>query len=137
MKIELLATPGIKGAFKELKIQATRTYKSTNAPHFEVWEIEKNDLFFLEETLEWHNGWGHWAYSKGSNMGSAYNFLTVNNEFLIGWETQSGADTYDALSDYLYDGMGVHSHEEVCSMAVGLARANGKNLAQLFATYQG
>lgn len=137
MKIEILTTNGIKGAYKELDIQATRTYKSSDEPHFEVWEIEKQDLYKLENAAEWPRGWGNWTYSKGSRMGTACDFFTINNEFLIGWRTESGDDTYDKLTEYLRDGLGAKLHEDVCSMAVDLARVNGKTMAELFKIYEG
>ena len=39
MKIEILASGGIKNAFKELGIEATRTYKGTKKPYYQIWEL--------------------------------------------------------------------------------------------------
>ena len=100
MKIEILATNGIKSAFKEFNIAATRTYRDAEKSHFEVWEIEKSDLAKLENATEWHKGWGWYSYSKGSNLGSACDFFTVNGQFMIGWSTADSKDTYDTLNNY-------------------------------------
>ena len=137
MKIEILTTTGIKGAFKELGIAATRYYKGENEPRFEVWEIEKSDLVKLEEAEEWPKGWGWFGYSKGSRLGTACNFLTVNGKFLIGWFTASGEESYDKLTDYLYDGLGAKDNDDVCSMAVELAKVNGLTLTDLFKIFEG
>lgn len=137
MKIEILTTNGIKSAFRELNIKAARTYKSTETPHFEVWEIEKFDLHKLEEVNKWPKGWGLWAYGKGSGYGTACDFFTINGQFLIGWGSNTGNNTYDKLSDYLCSGLGKSSFEEICALASDLARTNGLSLAKLFKTYEG
>lgn len=137
MKIEILTTNGIKSAFKELNIAASRKYRKETEPRFEVWEIEKSDLVKLEEAEEWPKGWGWFGYSKGSRLGTACNFLTVNGEFMIGWFAASGEDTYDKLTDYLYDGLGAKDNDDVCAMAVELAKANGLTMEELFKTFQG
>lgn len=137
MKIEILTTNGIKSAFKELEISATRTYKDANESHLEVWEIEKPDLLKLEEAVEWPKGWGWYAHSKGCNRGSACNFFTVNGQFMIGWGTDDNKDTYDTLNDYLRDGLGLYNKDDICSTIVGLMRVNGMNMAKLLKTFQG
>ena len=137
MKIEILATNGIKSAFKELGISAARAYKATEEPHFEVWEIEKSDLAKLENATEWPKGWGWYAYSKGCNLGSACDFFTVNGQFMIGWSTSGKNDTYNTLIDYLHDGLKIFDRNDVCAAIVGLMRANGMTMAKLLKTYQG
>ena len=137
MKIEFLAGGGIKTAFNELGIEATMLFKGSNKPHYQVWEIEKSDLSKLEEAPEWKEHYGWWEYAKRSNMGTAVEFLTVNNQFMIGWETNDGNDTYDSLSDYFTDGLGVKNNAEVCALAVDLGRTNGMSLSKLFRTFEG
>ena len=44
MKIEILASGGIKNAFKELGIEATRTYKGTKKQYYQIWELKKSDI---------------------------------------------------------------------------------------------
>lgn len=137
MKVEILTSNGIKGAFKELNIAASRTYKSADDVNFQVWEIEKSDVEKLEETYEWHKGWGWWSYSKGNNLGSACDFFTVNNQFMIGWSTLGSTDTYDTLIDYLHDGLKIFDKDDVCGAIVGLMRTNGMSMSKLLKTFQG
>lgn len=137
MTIEILATNGIKSAFKELNIAATRAYKDAEKSHFEVWEIEKSDLNKLENAIEWHKGWGWYAYSKGSNLGSACDFFTINGQFMIGWSTSDGKDTYDTLLDYFYDGLKIYDKDDIVRAITGLMRTNGMTMTKLLKTYQG
>lgn len=137
MKVEILASNAIsKNSFQKLGIEANKTYKGEN---FSVWEIEKKDLRVLEEShdeeLFWQLGW--WVFSKGSNFGKPFDFLTINNQFLIGWEAENGNDTFDKLTDYLSDGLGITDNEEICGCAVDLARANGMSMSKLFKTCEG
>ena len=137
MKIELLCGGGIKTAFNELGIEATMTYRGSNKPHHQVWEIEKSDLNKLEDAVGWQDHWGWYAYTKRSNMGTAADFFTINGQFMIGWETNDKNDTYDSLDDYFTKGLGVHNHDEICALAVDLGRVNGMSLCKLFDTFEG
>ena len=93
----------------------------------------------LEEipAFEWKDEWGSWLYSTRSNMGAPYSFFTVKGEFMIGWDTTDGRDTYDTLMDYFYNGLGVGLEEYICMYAADLAKANGKTLSGLFEIYEG
>lgn len=138
MAVEILAGNGIQNAFAELGINATMTYRSSHEPYYEIWEVNKKDLRTLEEVSEWDdNNWGWWRAAKGSNMGTAANFLTINGQFMIGWEADSGNDTYDSLLDYFYNGIGVGMESNIIALAVDLARANGMSVARLFQTFEG
>ena len=134
---EILAGNGIQTAFKELGIKAKRTYKSSHEPFYEVWELDKKDLKILEDTYEWPDNYGWYRYSKGSNMGTAASFLTINGQFMIGWESKSGNDTYDTLLGYFCDGIGAGQPRNIIALAVDIARANGMSVAKLFKTYEG
>ena len=134
---EILAGNGIHKAFKELGINAKRNYKSAHEPYYEVWEIDKKDLRALEDAYEWPDEWGWWRYAKGSNQGTPVDFFTVNGQFMIGWETRDGNDTYDTLLDYFHQGLSVGMASNIIALAVDLGRANGKTVAQLFKTYEG
>lgn len=134
---EILAGNGIHKAFKELGIDAKRTYKSAHKPYYEVWEIDKKGFRTLEETYEWPDDWGWWRFAKGSNQGTPADFFTVNGQFMIGWETRDGKDTYDSLMDYFHQGMSIGMERNICALAVDLGRANGKTMAQLFEIYEG
>lgn len=167
MKVEILAGGGIKTAFKELGIEATRTYKGTDKTHYQVWEIEKSDMLKLDEMSEWPDHYGWWRYTKGSNMGTACSFFTVNGKELIAWDGPYREDLrddwddepieekeyyhysfkeyeeswkphkYDTLSDYFCDELGASTPKNVCALSVDLARANGLTMAKLFEIYEG
>ena len=134
---EILAGGGIHKAFKALRIKATRTYKSSYEPSYEVWELNKNDLKTLDEVMEWPDEFGWYKYAKGSNMGTAADFFTVNGQFMIGWETRDGKDTYNSLMDYFIEGLGIYAESLVCACAVDLARVNGMSMGRLFETFEG
>ena len=134
---EILGGNGLHNAFKELGVKAKMSYQMTKEPYYEIWELNKKDLKILEETYEWPDEWGWWRSAKGSNMGIPYEFFTVNGEFMIGWETRDGNDTYDTLMDYFHKGLSVGMESNICALSVDLARANGKTMATLFETYEG
>ena len=135
---EILAGNGIGNAFKDLGVNATMTYKMNHEPNYEVWELNKKDIRALEDAPEWNDEWGWWRYAaKGSNMGIPYEFFTVRGEFMIGWATTDGRNTYESLMDYFYNGLSIGLEEHICMLAVDLAKANGKTMATLFETYEG
>jgi hypothetical protein len=135
--MEILAGNGIHTALRALGIKAKMTYKGSKEPYYEIWELDKRDLKILEETPEWPDEWGWWRSAKGSNMGTAANFFTVNGQFMIGWETDGEHDTYDSLLDYFCYGIGASMESNVCALAVDLARVNGMTMSRLFQTYEG
>ena len=164
---EILGGGGLHKAFKTLGIQATRTYRGSEKPHYEVWELSKDDLKKLEYDTEWKDEWGWWRYAKGSNQGTPFEFFTVNGKELIAWNGPKREDlrddwnsepdeekaayhysfkeyeetqyphVYDNLLTYMSEELGASVERNVCALAVDLARANGMTLAQLFATYEG
>lgn len=164
---EILGGGGLYKAFKELGINATRTYRRSEKPHYEVWELSKDDLKKLEYAEEWKDEWGWWRFAKGSNMGTPFDFFQVNHKELIAWDGQKREDlrddwenesdeekavykysfrayqeeqyphSYDSLLSYMGEELGASVERNVCALAVDLARANGMTMAQLFATYEG
>jgi hypothetical protein len=134
---EIFGGNGLHRAFKALNIDAKRTYKSSHEPYYEVWELNKKDIKALEEIMEWQNDWGWWRSAKGSNMGTPVDFFTVNGQFMIGWETQDGNDTYDTLMDYFHKGLSIGMESNICALAVDLGRANGMTMSRLFQTFEG
>lgn len=134
---EILAGGGIHKAFKALGIEAKRTYKSSHAPYYQVWEVDKKGIHALEDAEEWPDEFGWWRSAKGSNQGTPADFFTVNGQFMIGWATRDGKDTYDSLMDYFHQGMSVGMESNICALAIDLGRANGKTMAQVFKTYEG
>lgn len=134
---EILAGGGIQNAFNDLGIKAKVTYQMSKEPYYEVWELDKKDLKALDEAPEWFDEWGWYRFAKGSNMGSAADFFTVNGQFMIGWESLDGNDTYDSLMDYFHKGMNVSMESTICAMAVDLGRANGMSMSKLFKAFEG
>lgn len=167
MAVEILAGNGIHKAFKALGINAKRTYKSAHEPYYEVWELDKKDLKTLDEAYEWPDEWGFYRFAKGSNMGTACSFFTVNGQELIAWDGAKRDDlyddwdsttfeeraeynhsfkkyeeemmpkVYDNLLHYMCEEIGAVMATNVCALAVDLARANGKTMAKLFEIYEG
>ena len=134
---EIFGGGGLHRAFKALGIDAKRTYKSAHEPYYEVWDLNKKDIKMLEETMEWQENWGWWRSAKGSNMGTPVEFLTVNGQFMIGWETLDGNDIYDSLMDYFHKGLHVGMESNICALAIDLARVNGMSMAKLFNVFEG
>ena len=167
MAIEILGGNGLHRAFKELGIKATRTYRRSEKPRYEIWELSKDDLKQLEYTAEWKDEWGWWRYAKGSNMGTPFDFFTVNGKELIAWDGPKREDlrydwsdesdeekaayhysfkeyeetqyphVYDNLLTYMAEELGASVERNVCALAVDLARANGMTMAKLFEVYEG
>lgn len=164
---EILAGNGINKAFKELGIDAKRTYKCSHEPYYEVWEVDKKDLKIMEEATEWPDVWGWYRGAKGSNLGTAADFFIVNGCFMIGWdgakrdtlrdewgelpfeekaaynhsykkyEEELMPRTYETLLEYMCNEIGASMESNVIALAVDLARANGKTVAKLFECYEG
>ena len=133
---EILAG-GLAIALHELGVDARQTYKMDHEPYYEIWDINKKNLRALEEAEEWGDTYGWWRYAKGSNLGTPAEFLTINGQFMIGWETVDGNNTYDSLMDYFHKGLSIGMESNIIALAVDLGRANGKTVAQLFKTYEG
>lgn len=134
---EIFGGGGLENAFRELGIDARMTYKGSREPYYEVWELSKKDLRALEEVLEWPDEWGFFRFSKGSNMGSAAEFLNINGQFMIGWGTLDNKDTYDSLMDYFHNGLNIYAESDIISISVDLARVNGKTVGKLFEIFEG
>ena len=165
--IEILGGNGLRNAFKELGINATRTYRGIDNTHYEVWELSKDDFKKIEYTSEWNDNWGWWRYAKGSNMGTPCSFFTINGRELIAWDgptrdnlrddwdNESNEEkkayhysfreyeeirmphVYDTLTEYMGNELGASTEKNICALAVDLARANGLTMAQLFKIYEG
>lgn len=164
---EIFGGNGLHRAFKALNIDAKRTYKSAHEPYYEVWELDHKSLKMLEEVEEWNDNWGWWRHAKGSNMGTACSFFTVNGKELIAWDGPRREDlfndwmnesdeekaachysfkeyeetfmphTCDTLLEYMRKELGASMETNICALAVDLARANGMSMSKLFQTYEG
>lgn len=171
--IEILGGDGIQNAFKELGINAKCTFhRDDDAAHdgalgYEVWEMSKSDYKKIENISDddWNDDWGWWRFAKGSNMGTACSFFTVNGNEIIAWEgakRESLRDDWDEepddekkayhyryseyendimpheykdLLEYFCEEIGASTEKNVCALAVDLAKANGMTMGQLFNKY--
>ena len=136
MAIEILGGNGLHKAFKELGIKATRTYKRSEKPHYEVWELSKEDAKTLEYA-PWQDDWGWFHYSNGEHRGTAYDFLTINGVGVIAWQEDSIVDTFDCLTDYFQDHLEVYDRNQIAAYSVYLAKTNGWYLSDMWRKLEG
>ena len=134
---EILGQGTLYKAFKELGIGATRTYKGTDKPYYQVWELSKEDIKKMEYGVEWNDEWGWFCHSNGEHRGTAYDLLTINGVSVIAWQEDCEKDTFDCLTDYFNKCLGVVDHETMCAHSVYLAKTNGWSLAQLWSKLEG
>lgn len=134
---EILGGNGLHKAFKELGIKATRTYRGAEKPYYEVWDLSKEDIKKLEYAYEWKNDWGWFCYSNGEHRGTAYDFLTIHNVGVIAWQEDCKNDTFDSLTDYFKECLGITDKETICAYSVYLAKTNGWSLSQLWQKLEG
>ena len=129
MKVEVLATDNIEKVLKDNNINFKKTYSGDK---YKVIEVDKKDAKYLSNSiLE-----GAWCKFSNGAGGSACDIFTVNGQMLIGWSNGHN-DSYDTLSDYMKDELGVTDDNDVCDYAAGLARANGMTMSKLFRFYEG
>lgn len=129
MKVEVLATGNIEKVLKDNNINFKKTYSGDK---YKVIEVDKKDAKYLSNSiLE-----GAWCKFSNGAGGSACDIFTVNGQMLIGWSNGHN-DSYDTLSDYMKDELGVTDDNDVCDYAAGLARANGMTMSKLFRFYEG
>lgn len=129
MKVEVLTTGNIEKVLKDNNINFKKTYSGDK---YKVIEVDKKDAKYLSNSiLE-----GAWCKFSNGAGGSACDIFTVNGQMLIGWSNGHN-DSYDTLSDYMKDELGVTDDSDVCDYAAGLARANGMTMSKLFRFYEG
>lgn len=129
MKVEVLTTGNIEKVLKDNNINFKKTYSGDK---YKVIEVDKKDAKYLSNSiLE-----GAWCKFSNGAGGSACDIFTVNGQILIGWSNGHN-DSYDTLSDYMKDELGVTDDNDVCDYAAGLARANGMTMSKLFRFYEG
>lgn len=134
---EIMGGNGLHKAFKELGIKATRTYKRSEKPFYEVWELSKEDAKKLEYTFDWKDEWGWFCHSNGEHRGTAYDFLTINGVGVIAWKEGCKTDTFDCLLDYFKECLGVTDRETICAYSVYLAKTNGWSLSETWKKLEG
>ena len=129
MKVEMLTTGNIEKILKDNNIAFNKTYSGDK---YKVIEVDKKDAKqFSNSIME-----GAWCKFSNGAGGSACDIFTVNGQMLIGWSNGHN-DSYDTLSDYMKDELGVTDDDDVCDYAAGLAKANGMTMSKLFRFYEG
>ena len=129
MKVEVLTTGNIEKVLKDNNINFKKTYSGDK---YKIIAVDKKDAKYLSNSiLE-----GAWCKFSNGAGGSACDIFTVNGQMLIGWSNGHN-DSYDTLSDYMKDELGVTDDNDVCDYAAGLARANGMTMSKLFRFYEG
>ena len=134
---EILGGGPLYKVFRELDIDATRTYKGKEKPHYQVWELSKDDLKKLEYNVEWNDEWGWFCHSNGEHRGTAYDFLTINDIGVIAWQEGCEKDKFDCLTDYFKECLGVVDVEQMAAYSVYLAKTNGWTLSKMWQLLEG
>lgn len=113
---------------------------------YEVWEVS-DELFqkicaMSEEEfvdLAGEDAW--WRQSYGSNLGYPDTEFKVNDQYLTGWDSpiyeSKEGHSYNNLSEYLCDCIGVSQPRNVCACAIDLAMYNNMTMGKLFEKYEG
>ena len=140
MKIEIMTNGEFDDLVEHYKFDAKQLYKSpidlyNDRPYYEIWEIEKSDLRVVEEACMSEDILC--CYSKGANKGTPFEPLTIAGQFAIGWTAVNGKDTFNCLTDYFKDGLGVTDDYEVCACATTMAKTNGRSMSQLWKKLEG
>lgn len=133
MKIEVMTGKKFDKIVKELNISAERIYQTPHKdeyPHYEIWAIDKSNLEDVESACMFNKVL--FCYSKGTNRGTAFEPLTVNGQFVIGWTAVNGEDTFDNLIDYFKDGLEITNPHEVCACAITMAKNNGMTFVDVW-----
>jgi hypothetical protein len=140
VKIEVLTDGKFHNVVKDLQIEAKRVYKSNvdahkDRPYYEIWEIEKSDLRRIESHCMSEGIF--FCHSNGEHRGIACDFLTINGVFTIAWQENSNKDTYNCLTDYFKECLGVTDRYKVTAHSVYLAKINGWTLSRLWRKLEG
>lgn len=140
MKIEVLTGGEFRDAVKHMHIDAKRTYRCPSDPYnehpyYEVWEVEKSDLNKIEEFCMIEEIFC--CHSNGEHRGTAYDFITINGVGVIAWQEDCEKDTFDCLTDYFKDCLGVTDSYKIAAHSVYLAKTNGWSLSGMWRKLEG
>lgn len=137
MKVEIMTSCGFKDLVKRMEFEAKQLYKcqKDDDPYYEIWEIEKADVKTIENTCMLEGIL--FCYSKGANRGTPFEALTINGQFVIGWTAANNKDTFNCLTDYFTDGLGITDPYEICACATTMAKANGWSLSDIWRKLEG
>jgi hypothetical protein len=135
MKIEIMTNGKFKNLSKQHGWDANRVYRTPaddnrKRPYFEIWEVEKSDIKNIENVCLIEDVFA--CYSKGVGGATPFEFLTINGKFVIGWTAKNNKDTFECLTEYFKDGLGVTNARDMCAYATTLAKTNGWTLSKTF-----
>lgn len=137
-------------AFKELDIEATKTYESaTNefGSRIQVWVLPDesyNKLINITED-DWEYNYG-WFRLGGCNYeGDILTNFMINGEEMIGFEVANHRFVdeelevleYDSFSDWFYDYMNLSKLENMAYFANSLAKYNQMSITEFFIKFEG
>lgn len=141
MKIEIMVSGDFKDLMSEcMEFNVKRLYKcpdgaNNSHSHYEIWEIEKSDARKIEEICMLNGVL--FCYSKGANKGTPFEPLTINGQFVIGWTAVGNKNTFNCLTDYFTDGLGIADPYEICACATTMAKTNGWSLSDMWRKLEG
>lgn len=137
MKVEIMTSCSFKDLVKRMEFEAKQLYKCQKDDdiYYEIWEIEKADIKTIENTCILEGIL--FCYSKGANRGTPFEPLTIHGEFVIGWTAINNKDTFNCLTDYFTDGLGITDPYEICACATTMAKANGWSLSDMWRKLEG
>lgn len=140
MKIEIMTSGEFCDVVEHLHLDAKILYKSpadpyNDHPHYQVWEVEKSDLNRIEDFCMTEEIFC--CYSNGEHRGTAYDFITINGVGVIAWLEGSKKDTFNCLSDYFIDCLGVTDSYKIAGYSAYLAKTNGWSLSDLWRKLEG
>ena len=95
------------------------------------------------EELAGEDAW--WRSAEGSILDAPDAKIYVNGNEMLGWtrgiwddEDNEESEIYESsLSDYLCNVLGASQPNNVCALAVDLAKYNGITMGELFTKYEG
>lgn len=138
MKVEIFTNNKFKNVVKNNGFDATRLYRrniNNTPPYYEIWEVEKSDVKNIEIACMTEDVF--FCYSIGEHRGTAFECLTINNQFVIGWTAKDNKDTFDNLMDYFTNGLGIIDMHTMAAYSVSLAKSNGWTLSKTWKLLEG
>ena len=117
-------------------------------------QIASDGSYIMED--QWHDDWGWWRYSPGSNIENyPTHEFTINGEAIVGYFDDSRYEgflededenndeidcwyfVYEKLTEYIGNEFGASTEKNVCAVAMSLAKLNNISMSNLFKKYEG
>lgn len=138
-KMNVVTSGEFSEVIENLNIQGTKLYACpvddyNDHPYFEIWEIPNTELNNVEEYCVENQIFIY--HSRGSNRGTAYDFLTIHGESVIAWQENLTNDSFDCLTDYFL-ALDIKNAEDMIDYSVYLAKVNGMDLIKFWKQLEG